>query len=102
MADTPADRIAAYLAEAGERSRSALSGTQSFGHGATMQASAADVPPLLAAVEKVLAEADRWAALAPPDDWGESMHGTALADAGRSLREAISRELLGEGETDGH
>ena len=102
MSETPPDPLTAFLAGAAERSRTALTGTQSFGHGATMQASAADVPPLLAAVEKVLAEADRWAALAPPDDWGESMHGTALADAGRSLREAISRELLGEGETDGH
>lgn len=54
-------------------------------------------PRLLAAVKAALAEADRWAALAPTDDWGESMHGTVLADAGRSLRETITRVLLGEG-----
>jgi hypothetical protein len=55
---------------------------------------------LVAAVEAALAEVDRWATLAPPDDWGESTHDTALADAGRSLRETISGALLGEGETD--
>jgi hypothetical protein len=49
------DSVAAYLAEVRERSRWTLSGTQSFGHGASMQASAADVPRLLAAVEAVRA-----------------------------------------------
>jgi hypothetical protein len=45
--------------------------------------------------EAVLALADDWAALAPPDDWGESMAGTVAADCGRAVRAAITTALTG-------
>ena len=87
--------VTAYLAGVEERSRQTLSGTQSFGHGATMQASAADVPPLLAAVEKVLGLAGELDA----EDGYDRSDGERLGRSisrGDRIREAISRALLGE------
>jgi hypothetical protein len=55
-----------------------------------------DVPRLHAALVAVLALAGEWAALAPPDDWGETPYDTVRADAGRAIQAAISAALLGE------
>jgi hypothetical protein len=52
------------------------------------------VPRLLDAIEAVLALAGEWAALAPPDDWGETPHDTVQADDGRAIRVAIAAALL--------
>lgn len=50
--------------------------------------SSADVPRLLAAVEAALAEAAKWKRLAAPGD--------AQDECADNLRQAITRELLGE------
>ena len=91
--ETQPDGLAAFLAGAGYHVLQAPKSIPEDASESLIAAGCYYAPRLLAAVEKVLAEADKWATLAPPDDWGESTHGAVLADAGRSLRGLITREL---------
>jgi hypothetical protein len=42
-----------------------------------------------AALDRVTKMAEAWAALAPPDDWGQTPADTVAADAGRAILAAI-------------
>jgi predicted RNA-binding Zn ribbon-like protein len=72
-------------------------------------ASAADVPPLLAAIEAALKEADDWDAeargifleAARTADAGEVGAASALQSSAADLREAITRKLTGKEAGDG-
>ena len=109
MPDTPspADRVAAYLAEVRQRARAFDADVMEF---AGAQDSAADVPRLLAAVEALLTQACRWDEEAPalvaragaernePGIVASVMYARAQAIAERAaeLRDVIAASLLGE------
>lgn len=44
-----------------------------------------------ATIARVRQRAERWAALAPPDDWGDNMADTVFADAGRLILADLDR-----------
>ena len=77
-----ADLMAAELKRIGNREKIAYASPRA------MALSGADVPRLLAAVEAALAEAAKWKRLAAPGD--------AQDECADNLRQAITRELLGE------
>lgn len=79
---------AGHLAAAGliaERAQDALAQLQ------------AENEHLKSALERVRALAQSWAALAPADDWGESMAGTAAADCGRLILSVTDTAVAGAG-----
>jgi hypothetical protein len=97
----PADPVAAYLVEVRERSDRPLGPIVPISNDAVryLMESAADVPRLAAAVEAALDLADGWDNLSSPPSAVPALHATLLRTRAFELREAISRALLGEGET---
>lgn len=87
MADP--DPLAAALERIGERTADVRAAyATGFGGNAAARESAEDVPRLLAAVEAAIASASRWKRFAAPGD--------AQDECADDLRQAITRELLGE------
>lgn len=49
----------------------------------------ASVTRLHRVIEAVTTQAEEWAKLAPPNDWGESVHDAVLSDVGRKIQRII-------------